>query len=166
MPAGRVDGHDQVVQQHQADLGDQEHAEDLPGQVDPQHTEHGHDEPGEQRADEPRHVEAERGHDARADDAEQPEETDLHERVGRQRDERRPDADHPAQAVADVRVERPGVDDVPAHRDEADREDRQDAGGDEVGHRHGGAADHRVDGGHRAEDDGQRGRAGDAEEHH
>ncbi|MEE3917784.1 hypothetical protein V2I01_00740 [Micromonospora sp. BRA006-A] len=95
---------------------------------------------------------------------EQAVQTDLDRVVRRERDSRAGHPAGPAEAVGDVRVERAGVGDVPAHRGVAGGEDGEHGGEEHVSERGADVAADRVHGGDTTAENGQRGGRGDGEE--
>ena len=140
---GEQDGH----------FGADEDGQESRPEVDVERTEDLHQRHRHQRGRPPWRGEVQIGAaQARDDDAVDAVHGGLDDVVGPQGEQCRPGAESPAETPADVGVEGPGVSDVPAHRDEADREQCDDDADDEVGGRRSRAV---------AEPDGQRKCAGD-----
>ena len=152
---------------HDGQLGGQQDAQDLAGDVDAQLAQDGDQRPGDQRPHPPRlvHVQVRGGLGLRGR-AQRPVQAGLQERVGDQRDQRGGDPDGAAQAAGDEGVEGAGVGDVPAHRHVPGGEDRQDHRDDQERGGDAGQPGRRERGGDHPGGDGQRRDPGQDEEQH
>jgi hypothetical protein len=163
--AGRVGQRHGVVDGDRRALQHEQHGEHGGVEVDAQHAEHGDHRHGAERPHPPPRVDAElAGHEVAEDGAEEPVEADLDGVVGDEGDKGAGDPGGAAQAVGDVRVERAGVGDVPAHRRVPHHEDGQDDGEQQIDQRRADVAGHGEHRRHAAAQHGQRRRRRDREE--
>ncbi len=118
----------QVEHQHRRRLQRQQHGQHLRVEVDPQVTQHAHQQHAAQHQRPPRHCQPQLAlQQVRGGEAEQAVDADLHCVVGQQCDERGAHSGSAAKSVADVGVEGARADDPSAHRRVARAEHGQQA---------------------------------------
>lgn len=125
---------------------------------DPADDQHGRERDGGEHPDPHRQVESGAGGELLGEDAELGYQADLQRQVGDDHDARRAGGGTGAESARDVRDEAPGVGDVPAHLEVADREDCDDPGDQQVDRGSPGADKREHDGG--GTDEGRHGRGG------
>ena len=119
-----------VEQHHDQELQPDQNHQNPGRQIDLTVSQNGHDQDGEIRPDVPRQRQAEFTHGSGGDCAEQAQQADLHGVIGEYRHHQRGTAHAPAKTGGGKGIERPGVFQMPCHRNITHGKDQQDDGHD------------------------------------